>query len=195
MNIDRRDFSTFALKWFPTLEDATSDEWHFFMDKVTGLDTPLDMPNGQAFDRWRQALKDQGYPAYEYTATDIAGAKARATTPAAAPIEGNDFRWLCNTNAAVGPVYDKNKDGFITGFEQTDWAASVAGSGDVIANAMTFDIDLDRSVTRAEFAAGFKRLAGQINPAGELTFVDLVQPLNRSGEQASASPPPRPPGR
>jgi hypothetical protein len=60
---------------------------------------------------------------------------------------------------------------------------------------MTFDIDLDRSVTRAEFAAGFKRLAGQINPSGELTFVDLVQPLNRSGEQASASPPPRPPGR
>jgi hypothetical protein len=35
------------------------------------------------------------------------------------------------------------------------------GSGDVIANAMTFDIDLDRSVTRAEFAAGFKRLAGR----------------------------------
>ena len=92
-------------------------------------------------------------------------------------------------------VADRNKDGAITGFEQTDWAASVAGSGDVIANAMTFDIDLARSVTRAEFAAGFKRLAGQINPSGELTFVDLVQPLNRSGEQASASPQPRPPGR
>ncbi len=91
-------------------------------------------------------------------------------------------------------VADKNKDGFITGFEQTDWAASVSGAGDVIANAMTFDIDLDRQVTRAEFAAGFKRLAGQIKPSGDLTFIDLVQPLNRSGDQASASPPPRPPG-
>lgn len=79
MNTDRRDFAPFALKWFPTLEDASSDDWHFFMDKVTGLNTPLDMPNGSAFDRWRQALAEQGYPAYEYMAKDIAGAQAKAT--------------------------------------------------------------------------------------------------------------------
>ena len=84
MNTDRRDFAPFALKWFPTLVDANSDDWHFFLDKVTGLDTPLDMPNGSAFDRWRQALAAQGYPAYPYTATDVAGAKARATAMLAA---------------------------------------------------------------------------------------------------------------
>lgn len=78
MNTDRRDFAPFALKWFPTLEDATSDDWHFFMDKVTGLTTPLDMPNGQAFDRWRAALAQQGYPAHPYTDADIAAAKVRA---------------------------------------------------------------------------------------------------------------------
>lgn len=78
MNTDRRDFAPFALKWFPTLEDASSDDWHFFLDKVTGLDTPLDMPNGSAFDRWRQALAAQGYPAYAYSATDIASAKTKA---------------------------------------------------------------------------------------------------------------------
>lgn len=83
-------------------------------------------------------------------------------------------------------VVDKNRDGFITGFEQTDWAASVSGAGDVIANAMTFDIDLDRQVTRAEFVAGFKRLAGQIKPSGDLTFADLVQPLSRPGDQSSS---------
>ena len=84
MNTDRRDFAPFALKWFPTLVDASSDDWHFFLDKVTGLDTPLDMPNGSAFDRWRQALAAQGYPAYPYTATDVASAKARATAMLAA---------------------------------------------------------------------------------------------------------------
>lgn len=78
MNFDRRDFAPFALKWFPTLVNATSDDWHFFLDKVTGLDTPLDMPNGPAFDRWRQALNEQGYPAYDYTDADIASAKEKA---------------------------------------------------------------------------------------------------------------------
>lgn len=83
-------------------------------------------------------------------------------------------------------VADKNRDGFITGFEQTDWAVRMASAGDVMANAMTFDIDLDRQVTRAEFIAGFKRLAGQINPSGELTFADLVRPLSRPGDQTSS---------
>lgn len=81
-------------------------------------------------------------------------------------------------------IADKNQDGAVTGFEQTDWAGLMGGGTDVLANAMTFDIDLDRSVTKAEFAAGFKRLASQIQPAGDLTFSDLVQPLNRNREQA-----------
>lgn len=86
---------------------------------------------------------------------------------------------------AAFAVADKNKDGVITGFEQTDWAALMASGADVLSNAMTFDIDLDRSVTKAEFITGFKRLAGQIQPNGELTFNDLVQPLNRLKEEAS----------
>lgn len=83
-------------------------------------------------------------------------------------------------------VADKNRDGYITGFEQTDWASRMSAAGDVMANAMTFDIDLDRQVTRAEFIAGFKRLAEQINPSGELTFSDLVRPLSRPGDQTSS---------
>jgi hypothetical protein len=86
---------------------------------------------------------------------------------------------------AAFAVTDKNKDGAISGFEQTDWAAAMAGGADVLANAMTFDIDLDRTVTRAEFVAGLKRLAGQIQPSGDLMFTDLVQPLNRASDQAS----------
>ena len=55
----------------------------------------------------------------------------------------------------------------------------------VLANAMTFDIDLDRVVKKEEFVAGFRRLASQIQPSGDLAFTDLVQPLNRLKEEAS----------
>ncbi len=84
---------------------------------------------------------------------------------------------------------DRNKDGVITGFEQNDWAASVASMNDVLSNPMTFDVDLDRRVTKEEFTAGLKRLAGQVGPSGELAFADLVKPLTRPDEQASRSAP------
>ncbi len=79
---------------------------------------------------------------------------------------------------------DGNNDGQVTGFEQTDWAARMGSQSDLMANAMTFDIDLDRSVTKVEFAAGFRRIAGQIQPNGDLTFADLLQPLSRMNQQA-----------
>jgi hypothetical protein len=93
---------------------------------------------------------------------------------------------------------DKNHDGQITGFEQSDWAASIGNATDVMANAMTFDIDLDRSVTKTEFLSGLKRIANQIQPSGDLMYADLLRPLTRpSGDGSSGSPSegwaPRPP--
>lgn len=79
---------------------------------------------------------------------------------------------------------DSDGDQQITGFEQTDWAARMGSRADLMANAMTFDIDLDRSVTRAEFTSGLKRIASQIQPSGDLTFTDLLQPLSRVNQQA-----------
>jgi hypothetical protein len=83
---------------------------------------------------------------------------------------------------------DRNRDNVITGFEQNDWAASVGSVNDVLSNPMTFDVDLDRSVTKAEFTAGLKRIAGQVAP-GELSFADLMKPLGRPDEQASRGAP------
>lgn len=93
---------------------------------------------------------------------------------------------------------DKNGDGQISGFEQSDWAARIGSPTDVMANAMTFDIDLDRVVTKAEFTAGLKRIAAQIQPNGDLLYTDLLRPLTRPpAEQAGGSPTsgwgPRPP--
>jgi len=77
---------------------------------------------------------------------------------------------------------DRNGDGVITGFEQADWAAAMNSGQDEMSNAMTFDIDLDRSVTKAEFVAGLKRIASQIRADGDLTFADLLQPLTRPND-------------
>lgn len=83
---------------------------------------------------------------------------------------------------------DRNGDGQITGFEQTDWANAMGSTSDVLANAMTFDIDLDRVVTKAEFTSGLKRIANQIRADGDLTFADLLQPLSRLNQQADQGP-------
>jgi hypothetical protein len=85
---------------------------------------------------------------------------------------------------------DRNKDGKVTGFEQSDWAASVGSQNDILGNAMTFDIDMDRSVTPAEFSSGLKRIAEQVMGAGrtEIVFTELVRPLNQAERQADRGP-------
>ncbi|MEP7209883.1 MAG: hypothetical protein ABI740_03520 [Alphaproteobacteria bacterium] len=86
-------------------------------------------------------------------------------------------------------VADKNNDGAIAGFEQTDWATLVGGASDVLSNSMQFDSDLDHSVTKAEFVSGLHRLADTLKKKGEsvLTYADLVQPLQQPGAGAQAS--------
>jgi hypothetical protein len=85
------------------------------------------------------------------------------------------------TSAAPGvfAVVDANKDGKITGFEQTDWAASVGSQGEILGNATMFDTNLDRVVTPDEFAKGLLRLADEVmGPAtAEIAFTDLMKPL------------------
>jgi hypothetical protein len=85
---------------------------------------------------------------------------------------------------------DRNRDGKVTGFEQNDWAVSVGSPNDVLANAMTFDIDMDRTVTPAEFLAGLKRIADQVMGMGgtEIAFSELVKPLNQADRQADGGP-------
>ena len=85
---------------------------------------------------------------------------------------------------------DKNADGALTGFEQTDWASLVGSASDVLSNSMQFDSDLDHSVTKIEFVSGLHRLANTLKKPGQsvLTYGDLVQSLQPqpgAGPQAS----------
>jgi hypothetical protein len=75
---DRRDIAGLLLQYFPTMENASSEDWHYFLDQMTNLETPLDMPNGDAFDRWRMALAEQGFPVWGYTKEQIEAMRANA---------------------------------------------------------------------------------------------------------------------
>jgi hypothetical protein len=78
---------------------------------------------------------------------------------------------------------DRNGDGVMSGFEQNDWAAQMGGGADILSNPMTFDVDLDRSVSKPEFVIGIKRMASQISTS-EIAFSDLMKPLNSQEQRA-----------
>ncbi|MDP3738065.1 MAG: hypothetical protein Q8R02_11790 [Hyphomonadaceae bacterium] len=87
--------------------------------------------------------------------------------------------------AGAFAVADRNGDGMISGFEQNDWAASMGGGADILSNPMTFDVDLDRSVSKAEFAIGIKRMASQVS-TGDIAFSDLMKPLSSQEQRAES---------
>ena len=86
---------------------------------------------------------------------------------------------------------DKNGDGVVSGFEQSDWSLRVGAQDDVLSNPMLFDVDLDRSVTPAEFAAGLQRLADAMADAETKTipFDRLVQALSPPGQETDEKSP------
>lgn len=75
---DRTLIAGLLLRFFPTLEGATSSDWQSFLDECTGLTTSDDMPNGEAFDRWRKALAEkQGLPVWGISQEEAEAKKAR----------------------------------------------------------------------------------------------------------------------
>src|SRR5437773_9668203 len=77
IHIDRREIAPLLLPHFPEMAGASSDEWHAFLDQVTGLATRLDEQNATAFDRWRQALAAMDIPVWSITPSAAATMKAR----------------------------------------------------------------------------------------------------------------------
>ena len=50
----------------------------------------------------------------------------------AQPLEANDFRWLCNSDPSLGPVYDTNHDGFVSLWVYRTTRTSASPTGDII---------------------------------------------------------------
>jgi hypothetical protein len=75
---DRRLIEPLLKAHFPTLVGKKSDEWHGFLNAETGLNISLDEPNSTAFDKWRVALSDKGFPVWGVSAERMAAIATRA---------------------------------------------------------------------------------------------------------------------
>ena len=80
MNIDRRDIAPLLRPHFPSMpEDASSDDWHGFLNAYTGLNIEITEENPSAFDKWRQALSEKGFPVWGITPAQAQVIVARGT--------------------------------------------------------------------------------------------------------------------
>lgn len=77
MKNDRREIEPLLVKYFPMLKGASSDEWASYLDTFTNLKTDRDTPNGVAFDAWRMALADMGFPVFKWTPEKAAEIKRK----------------------------------------------------------------------------------------------------------------------
>lgn len=87
--------------------------------------------------------------------------------------------------AAAFERADTNKSGSLSIFEQQDWAEAVGSHDGPLANAVTFDTNIDRQVTSDEFTLGLKRLAKSYmgKDATEIEFESLL--FNPNGKSTS----------
>lgn len=124
--------------WRGTWYDPDGDRWLNFKGTDEALGTYCGALMGLRWSDWGAGRTD-----YELWVGDLNGTSGGLGTPVlasdanqaagAAPLEGNDLRWLCNTNAAAGPVYDKNKDGFVAvRVKRSSRSTSASASGDTI---------------------------------------------------------------
>ncbi len=98
-----------------------------------------------------------------------------------------------NANAeAVFNSADTNNGGSLSIFEQQDWALAIGSHDGPLANAMTFDANLDRQVTLEEFQSGLHRLAKSYmgKDETEIEFSSLL--VKPDGKRGPKSKKPKP---
>jgi hypothetical protein len=104
--------------WRGAWSDPDNDRWLNFTGTDETLGTFCGALMGLRWSDWGAARTD-----YELWAADVKIATGTVSTAiritdfnqaaGAAPLEGNDLRWLCNSNPAYGVVYDTNNAGYV----------------------------------------------------------------------------------
>ncbi len=87
-----------------------------------------------------------------------------------------------NAEAAFNRA-DTNNNGTLSIFEQQDWAEAVGSHDGPLANAVTFDTNIDRQVTLEEFKAGLIRLANSYMTSGETEIEFASMLINPNGKE------------
>ena len=84
---------------------------------------------------------------------------------------------------------DLDGSGALSPLEYADWAGRALGARDARPNVGGLDLDLDRTITRAEFDRGFRETAALLtrDPALGLTIADLVEPVVRRAPEGAVA--------
>ena len=106
--------------WRSTWADGDNDRWLNFSGSDETLTAYCGSLMGLRWNDWGAAKTDYDLYISDFRAdSNTHGTRVLASAfdqglGGAAPIEANDFRWLCNDNPARGPVYDTNGDKFVS---------------------------------------------------------------------------------
>jgi hypothetical protein len=124
--------------WRGQWSDANNNRWLNFSGTDESLTSYCGALHGLRWSDWVGARTDYDLYISDYRAsTRSNGSKVLASgynqgTGSSVPLEGNDMRWLCNTNPADGPVYDTNKDGFVSLWVYRTTRGTASPAGDVL---------------------------------------------------------------
>ena len=83
IHLDRREIAPLLLEHFPEMAGQSSESWHAFLNRVTGLEIALQEENATAFDRWREALAAMDIPVWVVTAAQAEAMKRHGAELAA----------------------------------------------------------------------------------------------------------------
>ena len=124
--------------WRGTWADGNSNRWLNFSGTDESLTSYCGALLGLRWSDWGGARTDYDLYISDYNATTRGnGTKVLASgynqgTGGSLPLEANDMRWLCNTNPAYGPVYDLNKDGYVSLWVYRTTRSTASPTGDTL---------------------------------------------------------------
>jgi len=124
--------------WRGTWADPDNDRWLNFKGTDESLTVYCGMLLGLRWNDWGKVPTDYDLYLSDYRAnnrtygTKKLAAGANQALAGAQPLEANSGLRLCNQNAAAGPVYDTNKDGYVSLWIQRTTRTADSPVGDVI---------------------------------------------------------------
>ncbi|MEQ1703051.1 MAG: S8 family serine peptidase, partial [Ilumatobacteraceae bacterium] len=125
--------------WRQTWSDPDADRWLNFSGADESLGSYCGALFGLRWSDWGAAKTDYDLYISDYNInTGSSGSSAKVLAGGsnqsigAPPLEGTTLPWLCNTNPAWGPVYDKNGDGFVNLWVFRHKRTTASPTGDVL---------------------------------------------------------------
>lgn len=169
------DYTSFnGSYWKGVWADTDGDRWLNFKGSDEAMAVYCGFLLGLRWSDWGAAPTDYDLYIADYKASTgtYGGLKLLSGTTQGQPLEGTQGVSLCNTNSAYGPVYDTNKDGFVSLWVQRRTSSPAAGAvGDVIEIGTSYGwLEYANSAGGVGIAFADSRSSGMVTVGGRSDF-------------------------